>query len=185
MEHTHLGHNWYLYDIDSQMSDWILECLSEYIDFVQPYDTMYLRAKQCPSGRKEYRVVFSAEYNGYRFPVCYLLDLNTGKFKGNSMHYCIDGEGTHYSDRYPVYSDRFKFQQGSKFDRERGQLKSFLASLEIPDPVPTSKQRRMERKRAKRQRQQHHHRSSNLPDWRLGYEGRKRKKGVLLRDIIV
>jgi hypothetical protein len=176
MAHTHLGHNWYLYDINNDISDWILECLSEYVDFVQPYDTMYLRAKQCPSGKREYHVVFSSEYGGYRFPVCYLLDLNTGKFKGNKMHYRIDKEGNHYSDLFPVYSDRFRFDLDSKYYREYKPLRVFLNSLEIPDPVPSSKERHRARSRA---------RSQSLPDWRIGHRDRKRKKGILLRDIKV
>lgn len=175
MAQTHLGHNWYLYDMDNEISEWILECLSEYIDFVQPYDTMYLRAKQSLNGKREYRIVFSAEFDGYRFPVCYLLDLNTGKFKGNKMHYCIDKNGTHYSERFPVYSDRFKFDHNSKYYREHKQLRLFLNSLEIPDPIPSSKERRTAFKKAKQQRR--------LPSWRVGHQDRKKKKGVLLKDI--
>jgi hypothetical protein len=178
MEHTHLGHNWYLCDMDIEISDWILACLSECIDFVQPYDTMYLRAKQNLSGKKEFRVVFSARYNGYRFPVCYLLDLNTGKFKGNRMQYCIDKNGTHYSDRFPVYNDRFKFNHKSKYCREYRQLRLFLNSLEIPEHVPSSKERRTALKKSKRRRTIN---KNNTFSRRVG----QKKKGILCRDIRV
>jgi hypothetical protein len=187
MAHTHLGHNWYLCNLDSEISDWLLECLSEYIDFVQPYDTMYLRAKRCLNGQREYRVIFSAENDGYRFPVCYLLDLNTGKFKGNKMHYCIDRNGTHYSDRYPVYSDRFKFDHDSKYCREQKQLRVFLNSLDIPDPVPSSKERRTACKKQRRARAHarahSRSRSADLPSWRVGRQNRKKKKRILMYDI--
>ena len=183
MAQTHLGHNWYVYDIDGDISDWILECLSEHIDFVQPYDTMYLRAKRTLSGKREYRVVFSAEYDGYNFPVCYLLDLNAGKFKGNKMHYCIDKEGTHYSDRFPVYSDRFKFSQNSKYYREHKQLRRFLNSLDIPDHVPSSKERRQDQKRRKRTTgSSKGSKRTNLPEWRVGHQQRKKKKAILTVD---
>jgi len=174
MAHTHLSQNWYLYDIDNELADWILECLSEYIDFVQPYDTMYLRAKKTISGKREYRIVFSAEHDGFKFPVCYLLDLNTGKFKGNKMQYCIDSDGTHYADCFPVYSDRFKFPQNSKYCREHRQLRIFLDSLDIPDHVPSSKERRNARKRLSQDRQN-----------RSQARDRKRKKHNLFKDVSV
>lgn len=189
MAHNHLGHNWYSYDLEENIADWILECLSECIDFVQPYDTMYLRAKRTLNGRKIFKIVFAGEFQTdegreYNFPICYLLDLNTGKFKGNKMHYCIDSNGTHYSDRYPVYCDRFKFSPGSKYFRERKQLRTFLESLEIPDAVPSSKERRYIAKCARKRRMQGQTQTQTSP-WRVGYGGRKKKKGILLVDPIV
>ena len=185
MAESHLGHNWYLYEMDDEITDWILECLSENMDFVQPYDSISLRAKQTLTGKKIYKVVFSAQLDGYNFPVCYMLDLNTGKFKGNKMHYCIDNEGTHYSDKYPVYCDRFKFDEESKYRKEQRQLKLFLDGLEIPDALPSSKERRYAYKKAKKDRRRNRQQHTNLPHWRVGHEGRKKKKGNLLKDLIL
>lgn len=173
----HLGHNWYDFEVNEEITNWILGCLSEYIDFVQPYDTLHIRAKKTLSGRKIYRAIFSGKYQDkYNFPVCYHLDLNTGKFKGNNMNYCIDNKGTHYSDMFPVYRDRFKFDIDSRYHREYHVLSGYLDTLDIPDALPSRKERRyMEKQNKKRN-------LSNLGHWRVNY-GRKKKKGVLLRDI--
>lgn len=139
----HLGHNWYLFEVNDKISDWILSCLSEEIDFVQPYDKIYIRARRTLNGQCQYKAVFSGIYDDrYRFPVCYLLDLNTGKFKGNKMHYCIDPNGTHYADKFPVYSDRFKFDRTSRYYREEKILWQFLNGLHIPAAFPSSKEKR-------------------------------------------
>lgn len=174
----HLGHNWYLFEVDDKISDWILSCLSEEIDFVQPYDRIYIRARRTLNGQCQYKAVFSGIYAGkYRFPVCYLLDLNTGKFKGNKMHYCIDTNGTHYADRFPVYSDRFKFDKTSRYYRERKILWTFLNALQIPAAYPSSKEKRRMIK-TYRVKLVHAHNS------RCGHR-RKKKKHTLLRDSVL
>jgi len=165
-----LQRNWYAFELSAEIEQWILECLAEQIDFVQPYDNIYLRAKRTLTGKPIYKVVFSAVYQDhYNFPVCYLLNLNTGKFKGNRMHYCIDGDGTHYSDRFPVYNGHFKFRRDSKYCRESKQLWSFLNKLDVPEAVPSSKEKRYyqqrerqkHRERIKRCRWPRHQRNSN------------------------
>jgi hypothetical protein len=195
MATSHLGHNWFLFELTDEMSQWILTCLSEYIDFVQPYDSMYIRAKKTLSGKKEFKVVFSATYaEHYNFPVCYLLDLNSGKFKGNKMRYCIDSEGTHYADKFPVYSERFKFNEKSKYRRERKALWYFLETLDIPDALPSSKERRYAHKKIKERRirastskstskSKSKSKTTNLPEWRIGHQQRKIKKGVFLKNL--
>ena len=190
---VHLGHNWYGFPLSTDLTDWVLSCLSEYIDFVQPYDSMLIRAKKTMTGRKEFKIVFSARYNNkYNFPVCYLLDVNAGKFKGNKMHYCIDSTGTHYSDVYPTYSDRFKFGANSQYNREKRVLYSFLNNLEIPDHIPTSHEKRQIRQRQRRQQQRQRRQPSaqtyaqalNNPRMPPNVR-RKKKKSILLRDLRV
>lgn len=184
MAASHLGHNWYFFDLSEALSEWILLCLSEHMDFVQPYDTMYIRAKRTLNGNKVFKLVFSAEYQGYNLPVCYLMDLNTGKFKGNRMHYCIDSSGTHYADKFPVYGDHFKFGEHSRYNQEKRDLWIYLNSLEIPEHIMTSKERRTERKRKKRQ--QEHQRRVSQPNHRMPpYVRRKKKKGTLMKGIRV
>lgn len=144
MDVCHLSHNWYMYSMDNGIIDWILECIGEYFEFVQPYDIMYLRAKKSLNGKKTFHIVFTAKGH----PVCYLLDLTTGKFKGR-------------------YGNRFKFNQDSKFCTEYKVIRIYLDGLDIPDHIPTSKERRRQR---------------NLPSWRIGHQGRKKKKSILLKD---
>lgn len=171
----HLGHNWYLFEVNDEITDWILSCLSEEIDFVQPYDRIYIRAKQTLNGQRQYKAVFSGVYaDTYRFPVCYLLDLNTGKFKGNKMHYCIDRNGTHYADQFPVYSDRFKFDKKSRYYKEGKILWTFLDTLQIPAATPSSKEKRRMVKAYKIR--------SNARSIRADGHRRKKKKHNLLRD---
>ena len=121
----HLGHNWYRYELPPTLKTWIEDCINEYVDISanQPYDTVYLRAKKDYNGNRTYKLVFSHswQHNGkkYRFPVCYLLDLNIGKFKGNRMSYYIDNLGHLYFNEFPIYNERFKFHAQSKFNREK------------------------------------------------------------------
>jgi hypothetical protein len=176
MAPRHLGHNWYSFEIDQEVTNWILSCLSEQIAFVQPYDNIHIKAKKTLAGQNIYKAVFSGKYNDhYNFPVCYLLDLNTGKFKGNNMHYCIDNNGTHYADVFPVYHDRFKFNKTSKYYSEGQTLWRFLSTLEVPDAVPTRKERRYIAKKV------HSKRTNALPRSRVGYGGKK-KKLIIPRD---
>lgn len=200
MATSHLGHNWYLFELTEPLCKWIMSCLLEHIDIVQPFDTIQLRAKKNLDGRKYFKLVFSASYinneqeprdatespiqsashmgRKYRMPVCYLLDINTGKFKGNKMHYCIDSNGTHYSDKFPVYSDRFKFAQSSRYNLEKKALWSYLNELYVPDAAPSSKERRVARKKKAKGR-------AHATGAYISHHGRKKKKPSLMRGIQV
>ena len=156
---VHLGYNWYQYELPESLCSWIEQCVNEYVDIskTQPYDTIYVRAKRNLNGKKEFKLVFRYTWNDcennkeYNFPVCYLLDLNCGKFKGNRMNYYIDG-GNIYSEVYPVYNDRFKFKEHSKFNREKRELIFYLKGLDIPEPFLTGHQKRQIERQRKRHR---------------------------------
>lgn len=86
-------------------------------------------------------------HNWYQFdmPVCYLLNLNHGKFKGNNMHYFVDNNDTRYCDIYPVFCDQLKFKDTSKYHQEKRRvLKDFLEELDVPEfHILTSKEKQM------------------------------------------
>lgn len=175
---THLGHNWYQFDLETDVTNWILDCIDEHMQFVQPYDTIKLRAKRNYNNSITYKVVFSATYNEkYSMPVCYLMDLSHGKFKGNNMHYYIDSEGTKYCDVFPVYHDHLKFTTNSKYSREKSWLFRQLSAMEVPEEHElTSKEKRTIIKAAKTQRQRQRKertsrkKSCNRPKFRIDTE---------------
>lgn len=165
MTTDHLSHDWYRFDFPLELFQWVKECINEYIDLTQyqPYDKICLKGKRKINGKRIFKLVFSATWltdeidasndtTKYSFPVCYLFDLGNGKFKGNRMNYQI-GSGAMYSSTYPVYHDNIKFNQRSKFNKERGDLNRYLNSLEIPEETISSHKKRLIIKQINRNRQ--------------------------------
>lgn len=155
---VHLSRNWYRFRLTNEIQTWLIRCVEEVVEFIQPYDDIYLKAKRELNGDCIYKVVFSGIFNKsnkqYKMPICYILDINSGKFKGNRMHYFIDDQGTRYSDSYPVYSGHIKFKAKSKYFMEkRDMLHEYLNQLQrvIPNHELTSKERRKQRKFERKQ----------------------------------
>lgn len=177
---NHLKYSWYRYELPETLLEWILDCITEYIDIkeTQPYDTVYIRAKNHINGKKEYKLVFQGKWvtaeKTFSFPLCYLMDLNIGKFKGNKMNYQV-GSGHLYSEMYPVYNEHFKFGNKSKFNQEKGELIMFLKGLDIPEAKLTGHEKRKIEKQRKRQyrRSVREHKNNN----KIGLNrGRKRQR---------
>ena len=136
---TLLGYSWYRFDLPEPLVEWLTLCLREQISSYQPFDHVCVKAKHHQSGKKEFKLVFSYKWTTLRngqlhqlnFPVCYLLDVNRQKFKGNAMNYQI-GEGLLYSNVYPVFNQHIVFKPDSLFVREKAKLTKFLQHLDVP-----------------------------------------------------
>ena len=153
---TNLIRGWQQVDeIPEDLQSWIVGCVSTYI--VQPFDNIYIRAKRNYNGRRYYRIIFEGsdiDNNGrkYNFPVCYLIDVNSMKLRGNKMNYQVSG-GHLYSEINPVYSENVKFSLTSKFNKEKKRLLNFCNSIELPEKgYFSSHRRRMIHKQIKKKR---------------------------------
>ena len=158
---VHLGKSWYLFEIPDHILDWIKKCTVEYTNNFQPYNRIYLKCKN--KGKRNIgKLVFAQNsQNEPKFPVCYILDINSSKLRGNRMKYLIpqcpisgsdsdtssetssetSSDSVFYCDRFPTFHNSVKFEQDSLFMREKNRIiVPFLNSLRVPQRY-TQKQR--------------------------------------------
>jgi hypothetical protein len=150
-----LVRGWYQVDVPVDLRDWIVNCVSDY--FIQPYNNIRIRAKKNYNGRKKFQIVFEGSDTDsdtgrtYNFPICYLIDINTQKLRGNKMNYQVGG-GHLYSDLHPVYSDNMRFGITSKFNKEKKHLLDFCNNIQLDEPYIGQSRKRFIDNRIKKRR---------------------------------
>lgn len=135
--------NWYKIRLPPHLTKWVIECLEEEVN-LKRYQAF---KKVCISCKNNGRTIFVRvlfEHRLYRgakeygsesdlvgLPVSYLIDVNRGVLKGNSMKYDL-GDNVLYRDVFPVYDQVVNFDPESKFNREKYRLFKYISKFNIP-----------------------------------------------------
>jgi hypothetical protein len=127
-----LKSEWIELPLCGPVREWLDTTLRQDVQLVQPYQTVYARAKFRESGRTWYKLIFGGIHlvgdKVYRLPVCYVLDCKSWRFRGTKMHYHVTPTQL-YSQVFPIYTDRVQLGNWSECYRGRVRLLAHLDQL--------------------------------------------------------
>lgn len=136
--------NWYKILLPRKLTLWAIECLKEEVN-LKNFQKFRKVSASCKNNGKTIfvRLLFESKlyYGGHCYgnesklaglPVSYLIEVNKGILKGNSMDYTI-GKGVKYNEVYPVFDKTIKLSEDSKLVTEKNKLYKFLRKYKIPE----------------------------------------------------